>query len=162
MMAPLLLIRAPALELAESLQELARLYGWSLRRVRSAAGQNQALAGARPAVFFWWVNPTTDTIPITEAVADLASQHPDLLIVLVSEVKLPEEEQPRITARWLQLGASYVLYPPWTKLVLEDLAGGLMKATIRKLTGQDPPPPLPRGESAIDLAEGVYDEDETS
>ena len=35
------------------------------------------------------------------------------------------------------LGARYVLFPPLTKPVLEDLASGLMASAVRRVMGDD-------------------------
>ena len=55
------------------------------------------------------------------------------------------------TATAFDLGARFVLFPPLTRPVLEELAGGLMSAVIRRAGGPAPAPPA-EGD-VIDLAE---------
>lgn len=146
--------------LADHLRDLAGVHRWRLRDVRTPAGLAPLLAGPRPMVILWVIDAAATAAANDAALATVHRSFPDVPIVVVSPTKLSDDERPAWSAARLNLGAGHILFPPWTKLVLEDLAGGLLAASIRRLTGKDPPPPLPRGDVAIDLAEGLYEDDD--
>jgi hypothetical protein len=50
-------------------------------------------------------------------------------------VKLSDADRIAWTAALIDLGARYVLFPPLTKPVLEDVISGLMAAAIRRVVG---------------------------
>ena len=131
---------------------------WLLTELRRPDAIAAQLDVPRPTVVFWQFDPTADVPVPLPLVGELARSHPDAPLVVVSDAKLPVEDRPAWTALVLDLGARYVLFPPFTRLVLEDLAGGLMAAAIERLTGE-PVEPLPADPEAIDLAEGGQAED---
>ena len=71
----------------------------------------------------------------------------------MSDVKLPDAERTAWTAALLDLGARYVLFPPLTRPVLEDVVSGLMTATIGRIVGESVPSKPARTERVIDLAD---------
>lgn len=159
MKAPLILTLSGESLLADHLRDLAGVHRWSLREVKTAAALIAALDSPRPAVVLWEMDADKSNATVDAELATVHRRFPDLPVVVVSPSKLSDDERPAWSAARLNLGARHVLFPPWTKLVLEDLAGGLLAASIRRFTGKDPPPPIPRGDVAIDLAEGVYEDD---
>ncbi|MBL8866514.1 MAG: hypothetical protein JNK93_13220 [Planctomycetia bacterium] len=62
-----------------------------------------------------------------------------------------EADRAAWTATILDLGARFVLFPPLTRPVLEDLAGGLMGVQLER-AGREAPAPRP-ADPVIDLAE---------
>jgi len=156
---PLIVVVSAATELADHLRDLAGVHRWRLHEVKTPAGLATALAAPRPAVVIWEIDAGEASSAADGSLADVHRAFPDVPIVVVSPSKLSDDDRPGWSAARLNLGAKHVLFPPWTKLVLEDLAGGLLAASIRRITGKDPPPPLPRGDAAIDLAEGVYEDE---
>ena len=87
------------------------------------------------------------------SLADLEEAHdsafaPDVAVVVLSDVKLADDDRAAWTAGVLDLGARYVLFPPLQRPVLEDLVGGLMTATQRRTIGATA--------GTIDLADEQY------
>jgi len=144
--------------LPDMLRGFLRDHRWLLAELRDPHAIAARLALPRPTVVFWQFDPTADAPVPLRLVGELARRHPDAALVVVSDAKLPLEERPAWTATVLDLGAKYVLFPPFTRLVLEDLAGGLMAAAVERLTGR-PPEPLPADPEAIDLAHGGLEDD---
>ena len=144
--------------LPNMLRGFLRDHRWLLTELRQPEAIAAQLAPPRPSVVFWQFDPTADAPVPLRIVGELARQHPDAPLVVVSDAKLPVEDRPAWTAMVLDLGAKYVLFPPFTRLVLEDLAGGLMAAVIERLTGK-PLEPLPPDAEAIDLAQGGHADD---
>jgi hypothetical protein len=82
---------------------------------------------------------------VVALIAELHRVAPDAAVVAVSDEKLSEPDRAAWTAVLLDLGARYVLFPPLTQPVLEDLAGGLMPGTALG--------PAAPGDDVIDLAD---------
>jgi hypothetical protein len=72
-----------------------------------------------------------------ELIAEMHNRWPDVPVVAVSDVKLPETERAAWTAALFDLGARYVLFPPLTKVVLEDVVSGLMMACLKRVIGEE-------------------------
>ena len=144
--------------LPNMLRGFLRDHRWLLTELRQPEAIAAQLTPPRPSVVFWQLDPTADVPVPLRLVGELSREFPDAPVVVVSDAKLPVEDRPAWTALVLDLGAKYVLFPPFTRLVLEDLAGGLLAAAIERLTG-GPPEPLPADPEAIDLAEGGLADD---
>jgi hypothetical protein len=70
-------------------------------------------------------------------IADVRTAHPDVPVIAVSDVKLSDADRGAWTAALFDLGARYVLFPPLTRPVLEDVVSGLMAAAIRRTIGPE-------------------------
>jgi DNA-binding NtrC family response regulator len=124
--------------MARQLRELATENRWLLRPVRSARRLRQLLnasgvCGVCLLQFELW---SEQREPI-ELLAEMHLRSPDVPIVAVSDVKLPEAERAAWTAALFDLGARYVLFPPLTKPVLEDVVSGLMLAALKRVIGDE-------------------------
>lgn len=127
--------------LAKQLRPLAEEHRWLLSDYRQLNAARAAL-GNRPTVLVLQVDPHADQSPGLALLAEVHHALPDVAAVVISDGKLPDDDRARWTAAAFDLGAAFVLFPPLTGPVLEDLVGGLMAAL------------LPRaGEDVIDLAE---------
>ncbi|MCS7021847.1 MAG: hypothetical protein NZ703_04380 [Gemmataceae bacterium] len=125
--------------MARQLRELAAEHRWLLRPVRSAQRIHQLLSPPDVcAVCLIQFEPWADRREPLELIAQLHRSQPDVAVVAVSDVKLSEAERSAWTAALFDLGARYVLFPPLTRPVLEDLVSGLMLAVIRRTVGVDP------------------------
>jgi hypothetical protein len=127
--------------LAKQLRSLAADERWTLHDLRQPAAVKNLLAAFDPTFLLLQVDPQADASPGLALLAELHTTRPEIPAVVVSDGKLPEEERAAWTAAVMDLGAVYVLFPPLTGPVLEDLAGGIM-ATL-----------APRASGVIDLAE---------
>ena len=95
-----------------------------------------------------------------ELIAVVRRLEPDTPVVAVADVKLPDAERAAWAAALFDLGARFVLFPPLTKPVLEDVASGLMAAAIRRVVGEAPSTPVMPAlseESVLDLADEEAD-----
>jgi len=63
---------------------------------------------------------------IYTAIVQLLKMQPETPIVIVSDTKVPEVERAEWAARWFDLGARFVMFPPLTRAILEDAVVGLM------------------------------------
>lgn len=126
------------------LAELAAENRWTVRAARTPAAVLTHARERRPTLVFVHVEPGADDPAAVALVADVHRVAPDAAVVAVSDVKLTEADRAAWTAVLFDLGARYVLFPPLSKSVLEDVAIGLMAAA-----GGAPPP---AGE-VIDLAD---------
>lgn len=150
--------------MARQLRDLTQENRWLLRPVRSAHGLQRLLApGEACAVCLVQFEPWVERPEPIELIAQLHLRHPDVPVVAVADVKLSEPERAAWTAALFDLGARYVLFPPLTRPVLEDLVSGLMLATIRRVLGQQVQPSssgeprtlhlCPKEEDMLDLAD---------
>jgi hypothetical protein len=141
-------------------KQLRELAGESRWLVQSARSVDTALSLARrpPAVLLVQCEPAEDKPAPLGLIAEAHRRIPDVPVVAVADVKLSDAERTAWTAALLDLGARYVLFPPLTKSVLEDVVSGLMAATVRRVTGDAPAAaPTRQQEPVIDLAdEGAH------
>jgi DNA-binding NtrC family response regulator len=118
--------------LAEQISDLARENGWLVRESRQPDACVNYLCEARPAALLLklerkMIDELTLLFTINEKV-------PDCPVVVISDVKLDgARERSNLSALAYDLGARFVMFPPLTKTVVEDLVSGLMAATIRRL-----------------------------
>jgi hypothetical protein len=140
--------------LAKQLRELAGESRWLVQSARSVDSA-LALGRRQPTVLLVQFEPGEDKPKPLELVAEVHRLAPDVPIVAVADVKMPDADRAAWTAALFDLGARFVLFPPLSRPVLEDVVSGLMSATIRRTVGEAPPPP--RGEAVLDLAEGGAD-----
>src|SRR5262245_2485588 len=139
--------------LAKQLRELAGESRWLVQSPRSV-DTALSFARRRPSVLLAHFEPGADHPPPLQLVADVHRLAPDTPVVAVADVKLPDGERAAWTAALFDLGARFVLWPPLTKPVLEDVVSGLMAATIRRVIGEDPSsPPAGRNPHVLDLAD---------
>jgi hypothetical protein len=154
MRAPQIIVVAADGWLAKQIRELAAESRWLVQSTRSV-DTALSLARRQPAVLLVQVEPAEDKPDPLGLIADVHRLTPDVPVVAVSDVKLPDAERTAWTAALLDLGARYVLFPPLTKPVLEDVVSGLMTATIRRVVGATSAPVASpaRNEPVIDLAD---------
>jgi hypothetical protein len=131
---PQLIVVGPDDWVANQLGELAAEHRWLVRAVRRPAAALELAREPRPTVLIVQADPTADDAGPLELVADAHRLAPDVPAVIVSDVKLPEAERAAWIAAALDLGARAVLFPPLSRPVLEDVAGGLLAAAVRRTT----------------------------
>ncbi len=151
MKAPQIVVLSPDDWLGNQLRELVNDHRWLLREVRQLGAFAGQFADRRPSlalVQFDWRDVRTE---LAEAIVLLAQEHPEVAIIAVGDTKITEDHAPGWTAALLDLGCRWVLYPPLTRAVLEDLLSGWMTALTDRMR-------WPVAEPAIDLAVGGYEE----
>lgn len=137
--------------LAKQLGELAADSRWLVRVTKTTDTALSLARSGSPAVLLVQFEPTGEKPDPLALVADVHRLAPDVAVAAVSDSKLPEGERAMWTAALLDLGARYVLFPPITRPVLEDVVSGLMAAVVRRVLGDDAAlPPLPRRRTASD------------
>lgn len=143
--------------LAKQLRELAGESRWLVRTTRSTDAALSLARAAGIGVLLVQFEPQEEKPAAFALIADVPRVVPDVPVVAVSDSKLPDAERAAWSAALFDLGARYVLFPPLTKPVLEDVVSGLMTATIRRVLGEGPVlPPLPKrtpSDEVIDLAD---------
>lgn len=145
-MKPQLIIHDPDDWLARQLADLAAESRWVVRLPKTAKATLGFLNPHRPTLLFSRVDPHEESGDSCKLIADANRLAPDAAIVAVSDVKLPDADRIAWTAVLFDLGCRYVLFPPLTKPVLEDVASGLMASSVQRLGAAD-------GEDVIDLAD---------
>jgi hypothetical protein len=140
--------------LGKQLVPFADEHRWLVKETRQTGATLTLLREPRPTVLFVQFDPhAANLADALQFLIDVHTKHPAVATVVVSDVKLNEEDRANWTATALDLGARYVLFPPLTRPVLEDLAGGLMTAILER-AGREAPAIAPRpAEPVIDLAE---------
>lgn len=138
--------------LGKQLADCAAEHRWLVKEVRQTGAALALLRPPRPTVLFVQFDPLADSAPATlEFLLELQARHASVSTVAVSDVKMNEADRAAWTATILDLGARFVLFPPLTRPVLEDLAGGLMGVQLER-AGREAPAPRP-ADPVIDLAE---------
>jgi hypothetical protein len=139
--------------LAKQLRELAGESRWLVQAARSV-DTALSLARRQPAVLLVQFEPGEDRPAPLQLIADVHRLAPETPVVAVADVKMPDAERAAWTSALLDLGARFVLVPPLTKPILEDVVSGLMTATIRRVLGEGTAPrPARRDASVLDLAD---------
>ena len=136
--------------LGNQLRELVNEHRWLLREVRQLGAFAGQFAERRPSIAILQLDWRDVRPDLAEVIVRLARNHPEIAIVAVVDTKIPEDHQAEWTAALLDLGCRWVLYPPLTRALLEDLLSGWMTALTDRLR-------WPVAESAIDLASGNYE-----
>jgi hypothetical protein len=132
------------------LTELAGESRWLLREAKTAKSVLPMTREQRPTVLFIRVDPSDEKFEEFATLANVHRLNPDAAIVAISDVKMPDADRVAWTAVLFDLGARYVLFPPLTRPILEDLASGLMASAIRRVVGGEAP--AKPAERVIDLA----------
>ena len=118
--------------IAKQLQAVAAEQRWLLQDLRQANAVKALLLESRLSMLLVQVDPHADASPGLTLLAETHRSNPEIAIVAVSDGKLPDDDRARWTAAAFDLGATFVLFPPLTGPVLEDLVGGLMTALVPK------------------------------
>lgn len=127
---------------------------WLLRPVRQLSAARALVVELRPTVLLVQANPSADPSDALRFVAEVHRSRPDVAIVVFGDVKRNEDARAAWTAAVYDLGARYVLSPPLTRSVLQDVVGGLMDAVCRATRAGRAVP----SEEVIDLADTEYEE----
>jgi hypothetical protein len=124
--------------IARHLGDLAAESAWLVRDVRSVDTAMQLVRGRGPCVLIVQVEPADDKPAPLRLIADVRRTCSDVPVVAVSDVKLNDADRVAWTAALFDLGARFVLFPPLTKPVLEDVISGLMECAVRRVIGDAP------------------------
>ena len=138
MRAPQLVILEADGWLARQFRELAADSEWLVREPRKHADALALVRDRRPTVLVVQVEPADDTAAAVGFVAEVHRVRPDVPTVAVSDVKLSDADRAAWTALLTDVGARYVLFPPLSKPVLEDVVSGLMAAGRRGGPADEP------------------------
>jgi hypothetical protein len=125
--------------IARHLGDLAAEGAWLVRGVRGVDSARSLVREHRPCVLLVQVELAEDKPAPLKLIADTSREYPDVPVVAVSDVKLSDADRVAWTAALFDLGARYVLFPPLTKPVLEDVVSGLMEAAIHRVVGDTTP-----------------------
>ena len=133
---PQIVIYEPDGWLAAQVAELARSNAWLVRESRQPDACLQLLREVRLSILLlkWDLQMSAEWALL----AQVQQQVPLCPVVVVSDGKHESQEQ-KLTLAGLayDLGATYVLFPPLTRTVIEDLASGLLEAALQRLRGED-------------------------
>lgn len=140
MRAPQLVVLEADGWIARHLGDLAAESAWLVRGARTSDTALSLARERRPCVVLVQVELAEDKPAALALVATLRRECPDVPVVAVSDVKLSDADRVAWTAALFDLGARYVLFPPLTQPVLEDVASGLMAAAIKRTVGDAPAP----------------------
>lgn len=138
--------------LARQLADLASESRWLVREPKSSEATLALVRDPRPSVAFIRVEPQDEAIDSFALIAELHRACPDAAVVAVSDTKLPDADRIAWTGVLFDLGAAFVLFPPLSKSVLEDVASGLMASAIKRVMGDGPT----RKDEVIDLADEAH------
>jgi hypothetical protein len=142
-----------------TLRELAGEGRWLVREPRSADAALAFARERRPGVLVVQVEPGGEKAESFALIADAHRLCPDVPVVAVTDAKLSDPDRVAWTAVLMDLGARYVLVPPLSKPVLEDVVSGLMAASVRRVVGGEVPEPRAKSaEDILDLADDGSDE----
>jgi len=111
--------------LSNQLREAAAERRWLIHEVRRLDSFRTAIAEVRTRVIVVQLE-RAEAGEIYTAIVQLLKIQPETPIVIVSDTKVPEVERAEWAARWFDLGARFVMFPPLTRAILEDAVVGLM------------------------------------
>ncbi len=125
---------------AQQLQPVIDAQQWKLIELHRTLAWAEQFDPYEPMVGFFQSNFADKDSTDIALLVDVAKRCPMLPIVVLSDVKLTEDDRALWTAMILDCGASLVLYPPLTRTMLEEAALGLMQerlVTLRLTTPID-------------------------
>ena len=118
--------------LAAQVGDVARENGWIVRESRRPETCAAFLSEARPALLL--LKLERKLIDELTLLAHLNATVPDCPVVVFSDLKLENAAQrANLAGLAYDLGARYIMFPPLTRHVIEDIVTGLMEATIHRL-----------------------------
>jgi hypothetical protein len=160
MLFPHLVIFESAGDVGRLVADLAAGSRWLIRTPRSSDNALSFARERRPGVLLVEVRPDDEKLAAFALVADAHRLCPDVPVVAVSAEKLPDADRVAWSALLMDLGARYVLFPPVSRPVLEDVVSGLMASSVRRVVGGEValPAPRPAPEPVIDLADEDFGE----
>ena len=118
--------------LANQLRTVVGDHDWLLSECRQLGAISFEDLSLRSAVLVIQVDLNSDPHAAATKVRQVRSVCPDCTVVIVSDSKVSEDDKAGWTAAWHQIGVSFILFPPLTRPVIEDLVCGLMDATIAR------------------------------
>jgi hypothetical protein len=119
--------------LGKQLAQLAAEHRWLIAEHRQRPAALAAVRENRPTVLLAQIDPKAeDPRPAFQFLADVHRLAPGVAGVAVSDVKLNDDDRASWTAAVLDFGVRYVLFPPLSRPILEDVVGGLMTAVVRR------------------------------
>lgn len=127
---PRIVVYADHDHIEAELRPLAAEHRWLLHGVRQARAMASAVLEARPTVAVVEADPSDETAAALELLCESRLVRPDVPILVVSPVKLSELDRTYWSAAVLDLGATFVLYPPLDRSVLEDLVSNMMRGVL--------------------------------
>ena len=117
--------------LAAQVKELCRENGWLLREPRQTDACLDLLRESRPSVLL--LKLERKLIDELSLLATVRERLPECPVIVFSDVKFDSANQrATLAALAYDLGARYVMFPPLTHQLVEDLTVGLMLATIQR------------------------------
>lgn len=131
--------------LANQLQSFINEHRWRLLHVADAEKARPSLGC--PTVLLVQLDVEDAKAKAQNTMSHVHLVHPDVAIIAVLSSKISSDERAIWLAGLFDLGARYVLIPPHTRSVVEDVVGGLMTATIARITGAT------IAEDVVDLAD---------
>ncbi len=137
--------------LARQLADLAAESQWLVRDPKTPKAALALLRDPRPSVFLIRVEPNEGPADSFASIAEAGRLHPDVAIVAVSDLKLPDADRIAWTGLLFDLGAHFVLFPPLAKPVLEDVTSGLMASAVKRTANPT------RTDGVIDLADEEHE-----
>jgi hypothetical protein len=153
-------MRYPHLIILESDGWLARLLGelagesrWLVREPKSSDNALSLIREARPGVVIVQFEPSDEKPAPFNLIGDAHHHCPDVPVLAVSDAKLSDSDKSAWTATLMDLGARYVLFPPLSQPVFEDIVSGLMAASIRRVFGGETVEAPANSDDVIDLAD---------
>jgi len=117
--------------LAAQTVDVARDNGWLVRESRHADACLTFLREARPSILLLRLEskPVDDLTLLTT----LHAKTPDCPVAVFSNAKLDGASQrAHLAGLAYDLGARFVMFPPLTRTVIEDVVSGLMAAAIKR------------------------------
>lgn len=139
--------------IARLLRELAGESRWLLREPKSSDTALSLTRESRPGVVVVQFEPSDEKPAPFALIADVHRLCPDVPVIAVSNAKLSDADKAAWTATLMDLGARCVLFPPLSRPVLEDVASGLMAASVRRMIGSEPVEAPAKSDDVIDLAD---------
>ena len=116
--------------IAQLLESLTRERGWLLREARQRPACVHLVREMPTSVLV--VKLERKLIDEMTLVSNVHAMVPDVPIVVVNDVKLEAEQKANFTSLAYDLGATCVLFPPWTQSVIEQVVARLMEITIER------------------------------
>lgn len=121
--------------LAKHLRPLADENRWLIREPRAVESALGFACEFRPAVLIVQLDLTAATTAPFSLIAEVHRHCPDVSVVAISDVKLNDSDRIAWTALLMDLGSRFVLFPPLTRPVVEDVVSGLMAVSVRRVRG---------------------------
>lgn len=133
---PQVVIYESAGAIAVAAEPLAAREGWLIRQPRTHAACLELVREIRATVFVLLLE--RHLVEELDMLAHVGEASPDCVSLVCTEVKPSHEQRRLLTGLVHDLGATHMMFPPWTEGLIQEMLACLMKGAMSHAVALEP------------------------